>query len=204
VRRGKVSPSGIEPLIEPLEVTGSTRPVAIGLGANLGDRLASLQNAAIALTDLLIEPSFSRVYETDPLHLTDQPPFLNACATGLTDRSPQALLAALHEIERAGGRQARRVRYGPRVIDLDVLLFDDLEMDTEDLTIPHPGLHERAFALVPLAELAPNWQHSGLGRSVAELADSVGREGIRLTDLQLRPPARGREVGGRGEGCSTG
>lgn len=173
--------------------------VAIGLGSNLGDRLSHLRVAANALATILIEPHWSRVYETEPLHLVEQPPFLNACVTGLTHSEPLDLLAALGTIERASGRLPGGERYGPREIDLDILLYDDLEVRSPQLTIPHPRLHERAFALIPLAELAPNWQHTGLGRSIGDLAGTVSVDGITLTPHRLGP--RGPDDGdGKGAG----
>lgn len=175
--------------------------VAIGLGSNVGDRLSHLRFAVALLDELLMDLRQSRVYETEPVHLVEQPLFLNACVTGIVDSSPLALLERLQEIERAGGRERRERRFGPRTLDLDILLFGDLVVDTPRLTIPHPRLHDRAFALVPLAEVAPNWQHSLLNRSIARLADEVDRDGIRLTDLRLARSTRDAGAEERGEGC---
>ncbi|MFV1988407.1 MAG: 2-amino-4-hydroxy-6-hydroxymethyldihydropteridine diphosphokinase [Gemmatimonadota bacterium] len=160
--------------------------VALGLGSNMGDRLANLRLAADALGSLLVRPSFSRIYETEPLHVLDQPMFLNACCTGLTNLGPSELLARMRQIECEGGREREGPRFGPRTIDLDLLLYGEEVLDTPSLTIPHPRLHERPFVLVPLAELAPNWQHVALGQSIGRLAVGVDAGGIRLTDMRLR------------------
>jgi len=95
------------------------------------------------------------------------------------------LLRRLREIERAVGRTAGGIRFGPREIDLDILLYGDEVVSVEDLTIPHPRLHERAFVLIPLAELAPNWQHATLGRTIAELRAPVSPTGVRRTEWVL-------------------
>ncbi len=126
----------------------------LGLGANLGDRAGAL---AAALERLSATPGIevvrcSPVYETEPVGVTDQPPFLNACAEVLTSLDPEKLLDACLAIEAAMGRE-RVERWGPRPIDLDVLLIEEREIETERLTIPHPRLLERAFALAPLCDL---------------------------------------------------
>jgi len=159
--------------------------VAIGLGSNVGLRLGHLRAAAARLGELLDRLQWSAVYETDPVHVLQQRPFLNACCVGLSDLAPRELLDRLASIERAGGRKAGGIRFGPREIDLDILLYGDEVVDTEDLTIPHPRLHERAFALIPLAGLAPNWQHATLGCTVGDLRDRVSGSGVRRTEWVL-------------------
>lgn len=129
----------------------------IGLGANLGDREETLDRALALLAerpgiDLVAVSSFR---ETDPVGYLDQPRFLNAAAALDTTLAPQALLGALLEVERELGRVREGPRYGPRTVDLDLLLMDDLVLDEPGLELPHPRLHERAFALEPLAELDP-------------------------------------------------
>ena len=129
----------------------------VGLGANLGDREATLGRAIELLgrrrgVDVVAVSSFR---ETDPVGYLDQPRFLNAAAALDTSLSPQELLGALLEVERELGRVREGPRYGPRTVDLDLLLMDDLVLDEPDLELPHPRLHERVFALEPLAELDP-------------------------------------------------
>jgi 2-amino-4-hydroxy-6-hydroxymethyldihydropteridine diphosphokinase len=116
--------------------------------------------------------SRSSIYETPPWGVLDQPAFLNQVVKGKTYLKPEALLAALKRLEKHMGRQPT-VRYGPRLIDLDILFFDDLVLEAPGLTIPHPGLAERAFVLAPLADLAPELIHPVLGKTVRELLEKV-------------------------------
>lgn len=139
---------------------------AIGLGANLGDARAAVRGAFVSLaalpdTRLL---AASGLYATRAWGNEDQPPFVNAAALLETSLSPHALLDALLDIEsRAGRVRAGAVHWGPRALDLDLLLYDDSVMATANLTVPHPYLHERAFVLVPLAAIAPDLQIHGHG-----------------------------------------
>ncbi len=123
----------------------------VGLGSNLGDREATIREAAARLEARRL----STLHETEPWGYADQPRFLNAVAELETDEPPRALLERLLSVERALGRTRDGPRYGPRTIDLDLLVYGDLELDEPGLAVPHPLLHERAFALEPLAELAP-------------------------------------------------
>jgi 2-amino-4-hydroxy-6-hydroxymethyldihydropteridine diphosphokinase len=128
----------------------------IGLGANLGDPAAALREAFEALARLPATRllAASRLYRTPAWGRTDQPDYVNAAALLETALDPQALLAALLDIERRAGRVRDGDRWGPRTLDLDLLLYDDRVIDLPGLRVPHPHLHERAFALVPLAEIA--------------------------------------------------
>lgn len=124
------------------------------MGSNLGDRR---ENLLAALRLLQAKPGVrvsevSSLYESEPWGFLEQPPFLNMVALVITERDPRGMLEACREVEDALGR-VRGVRWGPRVIDVDILLYDDLEWDEEDLVIPHPLMHERDFVTVPLAEL---------------------------------------------------
>ena len=138
----------------------------VGLGANLGDRESTIRRAA----ELIGASRLSTSIETEPWGYADQPRFLNAVAELETDEGPCALLERLLEVERALGRTREGPRYGPRVIDLDLLLYGDEVVDEPGLTVPHPHLHERRFALEPLAELAPELEIPGRGAVQALLA----------------------------------
>jgi len=137
----------------------------VGLGANLGDRAATLARALelLAETSRIEIVAVSSFRETDPVGYLDQPPFLNAAAAIETSLGPQALLATLLEVERRLGRTREGPRYGPRTVDLDLLLIEGVTLDEPGLTLPHPRLHERGFALEPLVELDPSIVVPGRG-----------------------------------------
>ena len=152
----------------------------LGLGTNLGDREANLRNALRLLSDAegLRLLRCSRVYETEPWGVTEQPKFLNCVAEVGVTLEPEGLLTVCQAVEHEVGRQPGP-RWGPRLIDVDILLYGSRRVELPHLEIPHPRLHLRAFALIPLAELDATAVHSGLGRSIGELAGSVeGREGV--------------------------
>jgi 2-amino-4-hydroxy-6-hydroxymethyldihydropteridine diphosphokinase len=163
----------------------NTHTIYLALGANLGDRSASLRNAVERLRDAVAIGRLSSVYETEPAYLLDQPRFLNMALRGHTTLDPFALLVFLKRIERDMGRTAGP-RYGPRAIDLDILLYDSLALATPDLTIPHPRMAERPFVLTPLAEIAPELVPPGWNRSISALAEQVHGNGdvlVRIGDL---------------------
>ncbi len=143
----------------------------LGLGTNLGDRQANIQAALQKLADLptIQLMRVSSLYETAPVGVTNQPDFLNLVVAARTSLAPQALLDSLLHIENQMGR-TRTQRWGPRVIDLDLLLYGDAQVALPGLTVPHPRLRERAFVVVPLAEIAPNLALPGDGKGVADLA----------------------------------
>jgi len=151
----------------------------VGLGSNLGDRAAYLLLGLSALSRLpkthLLR--LSPVYETDPVG-PPQPPYLNMVAELETDLSPTGLLAEMLRVEKALGRE-RRERWGPRTLDLDLLLYGDLVLEEAGLSVPHPRLHERAFVLVPLLDLLPEGRHPLLGQSFAELLASLDASSVR-------------------------
>ncbi|MGI9598623.1 MAG: 2-amino-4-hydroxy-6-hydroxymethyldihydropteridine diphosphokinase [Acidimicrobiales bacterium] len=124
----------------------------LGMGSNVGDRRAILRRAVAAIPELV---AVSPVYETDPVGGPEQGPFYNIVVELDTERSPQELLALCHELEQAAGR-VRVVRWGPRTLDVDVLLVGDLTVDEENLSVPHARMAERNFVMVPLLDLAPD------------------------------------------------
>lgn len=152
--------------------------VGIALGSNMGDRDAALREALQRLLAHVEIEAVSSFYETEPVGYVDQPLFLNAVCIGTTDRSPRELLEACKAIEVALGRRPGP-RWGPRPIDLDLLFYDDLCLEDEALTLPHPRMAERAFVLIPLAEIAPEWVHPRLGRTAAALAAEQPAAGVR-------------------------
>jgi 2-amino-4-hydroxy-6-hydroxymethyldihydropteridine diphosphokinase len=162
--------------------SNNAHTIYLALGANLGDRGASLRNAVERLRDAVAVERMSSVYETEPAYLLDQPRFMNMVLRGHTALDPHALLAFLKRIERDMGRTAGP-RYGPRAIDLDILLYDSLALTTADLTIPHPRMAERPFVLAPLADIAPDLVPPGWERSIGALAAVVRGNGDVLTRI---------------------
>jgi len=151
----------------------------LSLGSNVGDREACLRDALGRLAAAGTVVAVSSFYETEPVEFTRQPWFLN-CAVALeTTRTPQQLMAAILQIEEEMGR--RRVqKKGPRSIDIDILMFDDIVRDSKELTIPHPAMHERRFVLEPLAEIAPNAVHPVFKKTISELRDALpGGQAVR-------------------------
>jgi 2-amino-4-hydroxy-6-hydroxymethyldihydropteridine diphosphokinase len=156
---------------------------AIALGSNLdsdfGDRQANLEQAVGLIAELGEVTGVSSFYDTEPEGVLEQPRFLNGALLIETDLEPVALLRELLTVERAMGRdRTTSVAKGPRVIDLDLLLYADREwgdvvMETEELTLPHPAMHERRFVLEPLKEIAPDWVHPVLGLTVGEMLERV-------------------------------
>lgn len=158
---------------------------AIALGSNLGDSLQILQQALQALhrppgLTLLAQ---SQIYQTIPVG-PPQPDYLNACALVTTDLPPETLMNTLLGIEASFGR-VRRERWGPRHLDLDLLLYDQLILTSPTLRVPHPRMSQRAFVLVPLAEIAPDWIDPISGKTIQNLCAGVNPEGV--TPLHLKP-----------------
>jgi GTP cyclohydrolase-4 len=158
-------------------VTAATHVVYLALGANIGDRRSNLAAALQRLREVVAIEEVSSIYETEPVGYTAQPHFFNIVCTGKTWLDADHLLTYTQEIEAAIGRKPS-FRNGPRPIDIDLLLYDDLVMSHERLTIPHPRMHERAFVLVPLAEIAPQIIDPVSGKTAADLLATVSRQGV--------------------------
>jgi 2-amino-4-hydroxy-6-hydroxymethyldihydropteridine diphosphokinase len=151
--------------------------VYLALGANLGNRLVNLNIAINNLTPQMKVKKKSPVYETPPWGFADQPAFLNQVVMAETDVEPEPLLKHLKRLEIALGR-APSFQNGPRLIDIDILFYDDIMLNTASLVIPHPRLHERAFVLIPLADIAPDLIHPVLNKSVREMLADVNTNGV--------------------------
>ena len=146
--------------------------VYLSLGSNVGDRAANLHSAIDRICAFGKVVAVSSFYETEPVEFTAQAWFLN-CAVALdTETTPRQLLDAILEIEQQMGRR-RTQKKGPRILDIDILLFGNLIVDDSGLSIPHPAMHERRFVLEPLAEIAPNAQHPVLKQTIRQLRDAL-------------------------------
>jgi len=153
-------------------------PVFLLLGANLGERESTLKQAVQLISERIAPiAAQSQLYETAPWGVIDQPAFLNQVIQIETELSPKKVLDQTLNIEKQLGRE-RRLRWGARVIDIDILYYADLILADSDLHLPHPRLHERRFTLVPLAEIAPDFIHPGLKKTNRELLETCTDEGI--------------------------
>lgn len=155
--------------------------IYLSLGSNLGDREANIARAVDELRRRGVRVTRqSSIYETEPVEIREQAWFLNGVIEAETEKSPLELLRVLLEIERAMGR-VRSVKYGPRLIDMDILFFGSATIDSQELVVPHPRLAERKFVLAPLAEIAPDIQHPVLRKTAAELlASPLDHSEVRL------------------------
>jgi 2-amino-4-hydroxy-6-hydroxymethyldihydropteridine diphosphokinase len=151
--------------------------VFLGLGSNLGDRRLNLQRAIHLLGETMKVERISSVYDTAPMLVVHQPRFLNLVCEVSTALPPQELLRQLKSIEHKLGRVASP-RFGPRLIDIDLLLYDELILESPSLTVPHPRIPERAFVLLPLSELVPTLKHPVLHIEIAALAQAVSHTGV--------------------------
>lgn len=162
--------------------------VFLGLGTNLGERRQQLQAAVDALGRVMTVDVISPLYESEPWGDTDQPRFLNACLAGFTVLSPDQLLCAVKAIEDALGRRTTR-RWGPRLIDIDILFYGNAIVESADLRIPHPHIAARAFVLVPLFDIAPALVHPQTHQSIETLLRNVDRTPVRRVSGALSLPA---------------
>ncbi len=168
--------------------------VAVAAGSNLGDSAAILA----AASKRLAHQSGVELQAQSPLYRTravgpPQPDYLNCCLLLATQLDPQALLALLLQVEAQFGR-VRRERWGPRLLDLDLLLFDDLIVQQPNLVIPHPRMVERAFVLVPLNDIAPDWIEPVSQKSIAALMQCVDRSGVSRLEPERNGPENGQEM----------
>ncbi len=157
----------------------------LSLGTNLGDRAQNLERTLLALRAVGTVTAVSPIYETVPWGVTDQPEFLNLCAAATTTLAPRPLLTTLKIIERELGREPG-LHWGPRLIDIDILFYDDLVYEDAQLIIPHPLVAARAFVLVPLSDIAPDLVHPVTQETVAAMLARVDSSGVRPHTQRLR------------------
>ncbi|HEX2952840.1 MAG TPA: 2-amino-4-hydroxy-6-hydroxymethyldihydropteridine diphosphokinase [Bacillota bacterium] len=162
--------------------------LVIGFGSNLGDREDNLAKARQMINQIWESPIYSRVFQTLPWGIADQPLFLNQVGMGYTAQSPFKILEAIKNFERQMGR-TEGPRNGPRIIDLDILYYSDWVLVSDILTIPHPRLHERAFTLLPLSEIMPDWIHPVKMKSHQELLNLLDppEDSCRIYEAHSRP-----------------
>ena len=175
----------LSPLFPHPNTPGATHTIYLALGSNLGDRRGNLAAALQRLREVVNIEKLSSVYETEPVGYLEQPLFLNMACEGKTWLSASELLKYIKEIETAIGRQPT-FRNGPRPIDIDIILYNDLQVKQEDLILPHPRMAERAFVLTPLAEIAPEVIDPVSGNTIQQLLNAISQEGVKKVASGLR------------------
>ena len=181
------SDTTVSPLFPRNTTPNPTHSIYLGLGSNQGDRRGNLAAALQHLREIIDIDTISSVYETEPVGYLEQPRFLNMVCSGKTWLPAEELLAYVKAIEVTLGRQPS-FRNGPRAIDIDILLYDDLRLQQENLVLPHPRMAERAFVLVPLAEIAPDIVDPSSGKTAQELLRSIPQQGVEKIAATLRIP----------------
>jgi 2-amino-4-hydroxy-6-hydroxymethyldihydropteridine diphosphokinase len=163
------------------------KDVYLSLGSNLDDRAANLNIAITGLAALGRVEAVSSLYETEPVGFAAQPWFLNCAVKLSTEKMPKQLLSRVLDLERQMGRR-RLEKKGPRIIDIDILLFGNSLIDTKELVVPHPAMHQRRFVLEPLIEIAPEVRHPVFKRTIRELRDALppGQPVRRVENSSLR------------------
>ena len=165
----------------------------LGLGTNLGDRRENLRRAVIGLAERVDIKAVAPLYETEPWGVTEQPPFLNTCVAAETSLPAQDLLRFIKDLERELGR-GPSVRWGPRLIDIDILFYGDQILHGPELHVPHPGIAERAFVLAPLANLASTYRHPETGITVEVMLDAIDTSGVRSVVEPLFSPEESAQI----------
>lgn len=155
--------------------------IYLSLGSNLNDRLVNIDNAILLLSEKITIGRISSVYETDPQEMVSDNRFFNMVISGKTSLSPKDLLTFICGIEKKMGRVRTDLsKYSDRIIDIDILFFNDIVVSDDDLTIPHKRLHKRLFVLTPMVEIAPSFIHPVFGKKIDKLFRSVGSESLQV------------------------
>lgn len=161
--------------------------IYLGLGTNLGNRQSNLQKAISSMSQVMAVTAVSPIYESEPWGVPDQPPFLNMCIEASTVLNPKTLLHYLKNLETEMGR-TETYKWGPRVIDIDILLYDDQVFESSSLTIPHPHMLEREFVMVPLADIASDVVHPILNKKIGDFETAVKQTTLKqITETIAQP-----------------